>query len=413
MRKELLLLLLPFMLNAESLKSLLEFADKENNFIVAKDLQAQSKKSEVDSSENDLYPTVDIGAYYERDDKPNVILPGTTYSGYAKLSYDIYVGGRKENTLKQKRGVFESSQFDKEATKNSIKLAIVQDFYNLKSKEATLSAREEASKAVEAQLTRMEEFLKASLATQDDVDRLQSAYDSNIYLIESLKFELLSLKKSLELKVGKQIESLNDSTFMKSDTLDTEELNSIRALRATKGSVIVGAEIIDSYYYPQIRIEDTYSLYGYMDKPTFGNTPIKQITNQNQLLVMLNMRLYDFGALSESKRSVLLQADALNEEIKYKTKEQRLQQELALQRIATAKLKIKSAKSALKSATSALITITKKYNSGIVDNVVYLDALSARTESQATFNTACNNLELSYALYYYYNGKNLEEYLHE
>ncbi len=412
MKKKLLLLLLPFMLNAESLKSLLEFADRANNLIVAKDLQTQSKTSELDSSKSDLYPTVDIGAYYKRDDKPNVILPGTTYSGYAKIGYDVYVGGRKESTIEQKKGALKSSQFDKKATKNSIELAIVQDFYNIKSKEASLSAREEASKAVKAQLTRMEEFLKASLATQDDVDRLQSAYDSNVYVIESLKFGILSLKKSLELKVGKHIESLDASIFMKSESM-AQELDNIRALRATKASVMDRAKIIESYYYPQIRVEDTYSLYGYMDKPNLSGFSIKQVSNQNQLLMTLNMRLYDFGTLSESKRSALLQADALGEEIKYKTKEQHLQQELALQRIVTSKLNIKSARSALKSAKSALITITKKYNSGIVDNVVYLDALTARTESQATYKTALNNLELSYALYYYYNADNLKEYLHE
>ena len=413
MRNKLLLLILPLMLNAESLKSLLQFADKANNLIVAKDLHAQSKKSEMDSSKNDLYPTVDIGAYYKRNDEPNVIMPGTTYSGYAKIGYDIYAGGRKENTLEQKKGAMQSSLFDKEATKNSIELSIVQDFYAFKSKEATLKARQEASKAVKAQLERMQEFLKASLATQDDVDRLQSAYDSNIYVIESLKFEILSLKKSLELKVGKSIESLDDSTFMKSDAGAEEELDSIRALRATQGSVMKGAEIIDSYYYPQIRIDDTYSLYGYADEPNLAGFKIEQVTHQNQLLVTLNMRLYDFGALSESKRSVVLQSDALGEEIKYQTKEQKLQQELALQRIKTAKLNIKSAKSALKASTSALATITKKYNSGIVDNVVYLDALTARTEAQATFNTAQNNLELSYALYYYYKGKNLKEFINE
>ena len=413
MRKKLLLLLLPFMLNAESLKSLLEYADRANNLIVAKDLQAQSKKSELDASQNELYPTVDIGAFYKRDDKPNAFLSGTTYAGYAKVSYDVYVGGRKENALKQKRGALKSSQFDKEATKNAIELAIVQDFYNLKSKEATLNAREEASRAVKAQLKRVEEFLKASLATQDDVDRLQSAYDSNIYRIESLKFEIFSLRKSLELKVGKRIESLQNATFMKSDLGGDRELEAIQSLRATKGSLLYGAKIVESYYYPQIKVEDSYTLYGYGDKPTLGGTPLQQLANQNQILLTLNMRLYDFGTLAESKHSLLLQADALSEEIKYKTKEQKLQQELALKRIETAKLKIKSAKSALKSAKSALVTITMKYNSGLVDNVAYLDALSTRTEAEATYKTALNNLELSYALYYYYNGKNLEEFIDE
>jgi len=408
-----LLLLVPIFVYAQSLKSLLEFATGANELIVSQKLLSESKKSDLQSSENDLYPTFDLGAYYQRSDKANPILPGTTYSGFAKLSYDVYSGGAKSNTIEQKKSSFLSSQFDVESVKNSVELSIVQDFYNIKSAESRLRAREEASKAVLAQLERMKQFFKASLATSDDVDRLQSAYDSNIYAIESIKFEVLSLKKTLELQVGKKVEGLDNSHFKKKSRVSGEDLVAIESLRATKSSLMSASEVIDSYYYPQIKIEDTYSLYGYMDEPELAGFTIDQLTHQNQIVATLNFRLLDFGVLGEAKRSVVLQADALNEKIKYQSKEQKLQQELAKERIKTAELNINSSKSALKSASSALKTITEKYNSGIVDNVVYLDALSAQTEAKATYETALNNLELSYALYYFYNGKQLGEYLSE
>jgi outer membrane protein TolC len=88
-----------------------------------------------------------------------------------------------------------------------------------------------------------------------------------------------------------------------------------------------------------------------------------------------------------------------------------MQLELSLDRIHTANLNIKSSKSALKAAKSALKTITQKYNAGVVDNVVYLDALSAKTQAQATYEKALNDLEIAYAIYYYYNNKNIEEFL--
>lgn len=411
--RKIVLLLLPLFVYAQGLKSLLEHAQKGNEIIVAQSINVQSKESEVQSSQSNYYPTIDVGAFYQRYDEPSPFSPGTTYSGYAKIGFDIYKGGEKSYKLKQKRNELTASSHEYEATKKSIELSIVEDFYNYKRLESTLEARIEASNAVKAQLERMKKFYSAALATSDDVDRLQSAYDNNIYSIESIKFELLSVKKSLELKSALSIDSLDNSRFIKVQSLEGEELDSIKALRSTQSAILNAAQTIDSYYYPQIRIEDTFSLYGYMDEPSAAGFSIELPDNQNRIMATLNLRLFDFGAIGEAKEAVRLNADAVAQQISYENKAQKMQQELALSRITTAELNIKSAKSALKAATSALETITKKYNNGIVDNVVYLDALSTQTESKSTYEASLNNLELSYALYYYYNSKKLQEFIDE
>jgi len=411
--KKLIFLVIPLFVYGEGLKSLLEYAQNSNELIVSKSISVNSKKSEVKSSESNYYPTVDVGGFYQRYDDPNPLSSGTTYSGYASIGFDVYDGGSKKYTLKQKEDELSASSFMYEATKKSITLSIVQDFYNIKTNEANLKAREEASNAVKAQLQRIQSFYEAKLATSDDVDRLQSAYDSNIYNIESIKFQILTLKKSLELKVGKEIQTLDKSSFSKREDAQMLELDSIKALRAQQSSILNASETIDSYYYPQVRLEDTFSLYGYSDEPSVPGFNIDLPENQNKIMATVTMRLIDFGAIGEAKEAARLNADALSQEILYKNKEQKMNQDLALSRIETAKLNIKSAASALKAAESALVTITKKYNNGIVDNVVYLDALTSQTESKSTYEASLNNLELSYALYYYYNGKKLEEYLNE
>ena len=408
---KLILLVLPFLLNAESLKSLLDYAQNSNELIISKSILKESKKSELKSSENNYYPTVDIGGFYQRYDEASPIMPGTTYSGYAKIGFDVYSGGKKSYTVKQKSDEHKASQFDFEATKKSTSLAIVQDFYNLKNLEASLSALKESLNAVKAQLERMQQFYDAQLATSDDVDRLQSAYDKNIYMIDSTSFEIYSMQKKLELRVGKTVESFDDSKFKKVAESSSDELDIIKSLRATKSSVLNASETIDSYYYPQVRVEDTYSLYGYQDESTLF--PIEQLDNQNKIMATVNMRLIDFGAIGEAKEAVRLQADALGQQILYQTKEQKMNQELSIKRIETAELNIKSSRSALKASTSALKTITEKYSAGIVDNVVYLDALSVNTESKSAYESSLNNLEMAYALYYFYRGKKLEEFLND
>jgi len=411
MKKLLLLTVVPALLFADDLKSLLEFAKENNNLVNASKIAVHAKAKEVQSAASNYFPTVDVSAFYKRDDKPSPFFPGTTYGARAKVGFDIYDGGKKSYTKKQKENEQKSASFSYRDIKKSILLAITEDYYNLKSLQASLAATIEASKAVKAQLERVRHFYEADLATSDDVDRLQSAYDSTLYAIESTKFQITALHKALELKVGKKIDTLQDSHFDKRAAQDEELLDSIQSLRYKKTALQNLGETIDSYYYPTIRIEDTYSFYGYQDKPTFGGIPIAYLDKQNELMATVGLRVFDFGTLKEQKEALKLQADALNQQIIYKSKEQQMQQELAQERIYTAKLNIKSSKSALKAAKSALKTITEKYNAGIVDNVVYLDALSSKTEAKARYEKALNDLEIAYGIYYYYNNKDLEEFV--
>ena len=409
--KRLCLLILPALLFGEDLKSLLELAKANNNLLNASKISIYSKEKELDAAKSNYYPTLDANLFYERDDDPTPFYPGTTYGAGAKISYDLYDGGKKSYTKKQKNDELSAANFSHKENIDSMFLSITKNFYNLKSLYASLEAREEASKAVKAQLDRMQQFYAANLATSDDVDRLQSAYDRNIYAIESLKFKIFSLKKALELQVGKKIEKPDDSQFRKVIAQDTDELNSIQAMRHNKKALKNLSETIDSYYYPNIKIQDSFTFFGYQDEPYLAGRPIPLLDNQNSLTASLTLRLFDFGSLREQKEALKLQADALNEKIIYKSKEQKMQLELSRRRIATAQLNIRSSRSALKAATSALKTITKKYQAGIVDNVVYLDALSSHTEAKALYEKSLNDLEIAYAIYYYYNAKNLEEYL--
>jgi len=405
---KILLLILPLAMYAESLKSLLDFATQHSDLVVSKTFTQKAKKSEVEARKSAYYPTLDVGAYYQTLEERTPTQPGDVYSGYAKLGLDIYDGGRKSSLLSQSENANKSSSFDSDATRKDLSLKIVQGFFAIKSLEATLEARNEAKKSLQEQLTRMQRFYIARVATQDDVDRLQAAYDTNVYEMEALKFQILTLMKTLELNVGKEILTLNDSKFQDFKDSELELIDSLKSLMAQKDALISGAESIDSVYYPQIRVEDTYSIYGYNRSDVLHP---EGVDNQNKLLLTLNLRLFDNGTLSKTKEALLSNSQALNTQVAYATKEQKMQYDLAISRIQTNTIKIKSAKSALVSASSAFKTISKKYDAGIVDNVVYLDALSSQTNALALYKTSLNDLEVAYAYYYFYAGKNIEEFL--
>ncbi len=402
------LLLLPALLLGDDLKGLLDFAAKNSDIVQTKVQTQEAKGKELASQKSAYYPTVDLGAYYQRLDEKSPFMPGETYSGYAKVGVDIYDGGKKSSLVEQKQNELKSSSFDTAATKRNLSLDIVQDFYNIKNLQATLGAKEEAGKFLKAQLYRVSQFYIAKMATKDEVDRLQSAFDTNTYEVEATKLQILSAKKILSLKVGKDVESFEDSSFKEPASESFEPSDSVKSLVAQKDSLDSGARALMSAYYPMLRVEDTYSIYGY------GNVdPImpKQPDSQNQLMVTLGMRVFDNGSVEKSKEAVVASSQALNTQINYLSQEQKVNFEISQEKIKTSKVEISSATSALQAAKSAFVTIEQKYNAGIADNVTYLDALASLTNAKALETKALNDMQSAYATYYYYSGKDIREFL--
>ncbi|MCK5293244.1 MAG: TolC family protein [Arcobacteraceae bacterium] len=408
MKNKLLLLVIPIMIYADGLSELLSFAKENNNLVASKDFIQKARSVELEATKSLNKPTLDMGGYYQSLNGRTPMMAGDIYSGYAKISYDIYDGGKKSSLIKQKNDELLSSAFDTTAFKKSLSLQIVQEFFIIKNFDSSICSLEEKRVSIKAQLQRVQKFYEAKLSTKDDVDKLQSAYDMNSCSIQSLKFQRLTIFQSLELKVGKSIDSLDDVKFTKQFNLILEKDDSIKSLKAKQSSLNNLANSINSAYLPQVNISDTYSLNSYGRTDT---THPEGLENQNKLMVSINLRLYDSGSVSKKKQAIMINKQALNSQIEYKIKEQKMLFNLSISRINTSELKIKSASSALKSASSAYLTIDEKYKAGIVDNVAYLDALSVKTDATALYKRSLNDLEVAYAIYYYYAGKNIEDYI--
>lgn len=405
---KLLFLMLPFLLAAESLQSILEYAYENNNNIKSSKYIKESKLQEVESKKSGYLPAIDIGASYTNTSDRTVFQIKDVYAGYAKAEFDIYDGGARSALVQKAKDEFSSSLHDEESLKQELSLEIVGDFYAILSLKASLKAKEDAKRSLQEQLERVRQFRGAGLATQDDVERLRASYERALYEIESLKYKLLERKSSLELKVGREIESFDASYFKEADISDIETQDAVKSLIYKERALKKSADAIESIYYPNIKAEDTYTVYEYGD---IAEDHFAKIDKQNVFMLTLNMRIFDYGATKEARESMLLNAKALNEKIKYMSKEQKLRYELSIDRIKSVKVKIKSAKSALVAASSAFETINEKYSAGLVDYVVYLDALSTKTDADALYESSLNELQTAYAAYYFYSGRNLEEFI--
>lgn len=410
--RKLLFLVIPLFLGAENLKDVLAHAMKHNELVGAKALKIDASAKAVDAHESSYFPKIDVGGFYKRDDEPSPLQAGDIYAGFAKIGVALYDGGVRHANIEGAKRELQVAAHERDALQKDLALRIVQDYFALQTLLSSLQAREEAQNSLRVQLQRMQQFYEARLATKDDVERIQASYDTNVYEMQAIKFEIVSLKKKIELVSGLRIGNFERSSLRKDETLTSQNLSNIDALASRQMALLSYADAIDAYYYPSIQLEDTYTVYGYDRENAFAKQVGAQpLSEQNTLMISISMRLFDYGMSAKNKEVQELEAQSLALQKNYAIQEQSMQQELSLERIKTARLRIQSASSALEAAQSAFVTIEQKYDSGIVDYVVYLDTLTQKMQAKALYEGSLNELEVAYAMYYYYAGKNIEEFV--
>jgi len=413
--KILLGLLVPLCMYAQtySLTTLINHAQKYNEMIKAKEITVQSKKSSIEAAEDAYWPTVDVGASHAYVSPNSLVNPGQVTNGFASVNFELYDGGRKDAQLRARRFEHQASLLEKKAYEKSVTLEIVRYYYEIQKLKLALGALYERAKEVKAQIKRIKKFEMAELATSDEIDKLQSVYDNNQYSIENTKLALETNEENLKVLSGLSAKHLRQNRFAEPKHVQYEEFEATKILAANASAVGENATMIDAGYKPQVSISDTYSKSRFNDTVASAgfDTGSFLLDHQNTLKLSVNMRVFDHGKMDKESEAVKLKKLSLLSELAHAKKEQKMHFKLARKGMQTSRSKLKSAKSALRAAKSTYKVIKEKFETGLVDNIAYLDALTQKTYSQAQYKQTQYEYEVSKSIYYYYAGKNPEEFI--
>jgi len=408
MKKIFLSIVLAFYANADNLKSILNYALIHNDLSVAKDINTKQPLLESESIKKDYFPKLYIGAAYQRNDPKLLGRAGDTYNGYVKLSFNIFDGNKKKYQINAKKFEFQSLNFQSKSYKKQLEYNIVNLYFNIKSLQANLEALQKAKEYLTAEYKRVKNLFNTGSVTEDEVKKIEASLFNTIYQIDNIKYKITELKRNLNLYVGKDVKNIGSSIIIPPFNIKVDTLDTIKSLKAQLKAIEYNAKALDSAYLPQINIEDTYSIYGY--ERTDALHP-KGEDHENQIILSINMLIFDNNSIKKQKEAVLIQKLSLQKQINYYEKEQKKNIKLALLNIKTIKAQIISAKKALQSANIAFKIVSNKYKSGDATVVDYLDALSVKTNALAQYKAALYQLQVAYAAYYLYTNQDIKEYV--
>jgi len=408
-KKILLLSSFTLLANAATLKDMINSTLNNNININANKTQTLSKQKVYDSVSNILNPIVNLGInYLKLDGDVRTTQVGATTVGFVKLGIDLYDGGANTSLKKQKNYEYKSAKLNEVVSKKETILNLVTLFFKAKTLDENIKVFEEKSNTLKAQYDRVKTKYDINMATKDEVLKLQSEYETNIYTIEELKYQKEELLQNLSLITNSNIRTIDNSVLPEINNLQFINSENIKSLEYSIKAQEENKKIVNSTNMPKLKIENTLNYYNYDD---YNEQILKDLpTTQNQFMVSLTYNLYNTTSKNKVE-SIALSKLALEQKLQYVKNNEKVKFDLAKKRLYTQKLKLKSLKSAVDMGNSVYKIVKEKFDNGIVDNIAYLDALSKKTYNLALYKQALNDYEIAKANYYFASGINIDEVL--
>lgn len=387
--------------NAVDLKVLITDTLKNNQNLKADRYYQEAKKKSFQSVKNVYNPKLMGGLNYNRLDldvrNTQVV---NTAAAFVKFSMDLYDGGKNRALKNQKLYEYKAQKYQNISNVNQTILNVVTLYFNLKTIKENIEVYKEKGRALKAQYERIKSKYDLKMATQEDVLKLKSEYEANLYTIEELKYQKMQLIKNIELYSGVKVSDPQTATIPNIN-IKYSTTSDIKALEENLKASEENVNIAKSSKKPQLKIEDTLSYYRYSDynEKLLSDLPDKQ----NQLNISLTFNIFDTSTKSKVESSKYIKL-ATASRLEFAKKQAKTDFELARQKLLTQKEKIKSLQSAVDMANSVYNTIKIKYENGLVDNITYLDALSKKIYYIALYKQAQNELQIIKMEYYLKSG---------
>ena len=402
-----ILFLFPLILNANPLLDLVE-KSLHNEQEISASMEVQEADSQLKSIENSYLPSLSIGANYINTSETRLVNEAKdTFSSYAKISYSIYDGGKKTALIKQVENIKKSKEFSLKNVKNLLTLNTVKIYYNILSIKSSIKAKQLQIEQLQADVKRLEKFLFAGMISSDKLERIRA----KLALSSTQKSELLlrfqSLKFDLEELTGVSSSAISGSFLKNPSIMKKMKRDDIKAYEKYSISLKEEANSKKAEAYPQLVLENTYTNYDLNFKVNPMNIPSNH--SQNKLLLHVQWKIFDFGATSNKYEASLLKFKRSQNELALEKRKANIRYKYSIRALTLAKLKINSEKARLKSSNLTFAAILKKFKAGLVNNVTYLDALSAKYGSFAGLEKAKNDYEIQKAEFYYFAGISIKE----
>jgi outer membrane protein TolC len=403
----LLLLLTAALLQAESpLQTLIDSAHR-NDRIESLNQRFSAAQLSHQLTQKSYLPRIDAFANATFVDHTGGFDAKRSTAAGVKAQMVVFDGFKRENSLNQSDALQNAARYELLRGKKEVTLDVIQRYFELQNTLDEIQTDTLMLEQLNAQLSRLEKFRSAGLASEDALMRMRAERSNAQYVLEDLTYQSDRQKGELEVITNQKITDLPPALLIEPTLRKSEEPDYLKALRYSRDAKRSEAEKADTGFLPTVTLEDQYTTYDYYNDPIAA----MRVDTQNKLTASLSMNLLDFGTSTTAKEALSAQAQAQSSELAYAAKEARNNLMMSERNIERSRILIEASQSAYDASVKTFDAVKQKYEARIVDYITYLDAFHSLTDATNRLTRAKRSLHFAYASYYYYAGLDPKEFV--
>lgn len=408
LKKIYFLFFIPIFLMGQSLDELINLSI-QNRLVDSYKSDLESLKKEYSSVKSSYLPSININANYSKANKEIASTPDNSTSVNASVDYTLYDGGKKYDRYASYEMNIKGKKEDLVSIKNQLALDVTKYYYDYLSLLAKKDAKKKEIEQLKAQYERLSRFLEAGTTTEDEIQKIISRGQSANVNLHEIELQLQTIIHNLEYITGQSV-TISDGSFVEPLKEQIEQSNraDIESLKYQVKALFEDASAQKSDYLPTISLNNTYT---HTDMNYDNNSFKAPYDEQNIFSVNLKWNIFSFGETKNRYESRYKKYISAKSKYEYERNRANTDLKLAKKAYEIAKLKIKSAQAGLKAANSAYEVIKSKYQSGLIDNVAFLESLSEKYDAISVLKSALYDIEVKKANIIYHSGKNIKEYI--
>lgn len=404
MKKIAIMALLPLLLSAGNLKELVDLA-LQNKLIESSKYTLEASKDKSDSIKSGYFPSLSIGANQSFNHEETMTSPQKSSTGYAKLSFVLYDGGKREALIDAHEALVKNASYTLQSVENDVVLKVVYYYYAYLSTLSSKTFLEQKIEQLQAEKYRLEKFLSVGSATDDEIQKIISTLEQSTVSLLQTEVSLTNILNTLAYLTAKQVDVESGSTLSTIENEKEATRYDILALEEIAKNAKSQASIAKSPNLPTIAIEDTYARYN----NDFANKAYDSgFDKQNTLMLTAQWKIFDFGSTNSAYESAHKEYLSKSSQVAYEKSRAKASLNSAQNAYSIALRKVEASKARAKASDMTYTLVQKKFQNGIVNNVAYLDALSDKYNALSELQTAINDVEYQKAIVLFEMGKEIK-----
>lgn len=351
-------------------------------------------------------PTLSANTNYRRSSEPVTTFVNeatktsqNSYSYSLDANYVVFNGFKNWEEKKQFKAIETESNLTYERTKQTVKLDVYRQYFDVLKKQQLLKVRKENLKRSSEDLKKVEEMHKIGSVPLSDVYKQKVLVGNDkLGLINGendLNIARATLNSLIGIEVNTEIVLDEVDLTMVDQDLQYEQLmyvaidnrKDLKAAAQAVNSSKSGLTISKSGFYPTLSV---FSSYSWSD--LFSPNSTEDITDNDRLDLGLNLSIPIFNGFETQAATVIAEQNLITSKSRYESTQRTVSLEVktTILNVNAAKENIKVTQETLKSATEDLRLATERYNigAGTILDVITANASFVEAES--------NNIQAAY-----------------